>query len=184
MRYICTAKNEQLAGNGITLGELSREARRQQNAITAEQNKALRKASNTVAFGDVAMDVLEASRQRNSVIGAMPHPTVGHDIESVRGAVQAVAPKKVNSLDSTEFAARRQAQIEYEEAARIAAEARPRFRNEFEQFMWLLREKKNRGLTDEEIVIVANYRQANPTQSKMADRLLNGSTDEKKKSRQ
>lgn len=47
--------------------------------------------------------------------------------------------------------------------------------------MWLLREKKNRGLTDEKIVIVANYRQANPTQAKMADRLLNGSTDEKEK---
>lgn len=184
MRYICTAKNAQLVGNGISLGELSRAARRQQNAVTAAQNKALKKAATSVSFADVATDVLAASKQRNSSVGAMPHPTVSHNTESMRGAAKAVEPKPVNRMDSTEFAARRQAQIEYEEAARIAAEARPRFRNEFEQFMWLLREKKHRGLTDEEIVIVANYRQANPTQSKMADRLLNGSTDEKKKSRQ
>jgi len=183
MRYICTATNAQLLGNGISLGQLSREARRQQNAVTAEQNKVLRKAASNVSLADVALDVLAASKQRNGSLGAMPHPKVTHDTEAMRGAAKAVEPKQnTNRMDSAEFAARRQAQIEYEEAARMAAEARPRFRNEFEQFMWLLREKKRRGLTDEEIVIIANYRQSNPTQAKMADRLLNGG-DEKKKSR-
>lgn len=182
MVFVCTAKNPDLAGKGISLSELSREAARQQRSQLSEQRQQLRQAGRKVNVGDVARDVISAARQRHANIAGLPHQQQEHDTQALRGALDALnQPESPSRMDRTEFERRREDALEAERLAATLAQAKPRFRNEFEEFVYLLRvlKGKERGLSNEEIVKLNAFRQANPKRAAMAEKMFGGSEEEK-----
>lgn len=182
LAFVCTAKNPELAGQGISLGELSRAARQQQSQQLAQQKKHLRQAARKVSAGEVATDVLAAAKRRHASLGALPHRTEPMDTAALRGAETALnQPSAPARMDRDEFQRRREEALEAERLAHAAANARPRFRNEFEEFMYLLRVLKTgeRSLSNEEIVKVANFRQQFPERAQLAEKMLDDGREEK-----
>ncbi|MGF1727178.1 transposase [Photobacterium nomapromontoriensis] len=178
MEFICIARNPDLAGQGVTLSELSKEARRQQSIQLAEQRKALRQSSKKIGVGDVAMDVLAAAKKRNASISGLPHRTEIVNTAAIRGAKQAIKEPEKQRMDRSEFERRREEQLQIDEALK-AQEAKPRFRNQMEEFTYYLRQQDLRTLTTEEIVIMNDFRKAQPKLAKMAEGLKTGNSVKK-----
>ncbi|OZS45297.1 DDE-type integrase/transposase/recombinase [Photobacterium sanguinicancri] len=181
MEFICTARNPELAWQGVTLSELSKEASRQQSAQLAQQRKALRQSSKKIGVGDVAMDVLAAAKQRNATIAGLPHRTEVADTAATRGAKQALKQPETQRMDRTEFEQRRKEQLQIDEVLK-AQQAKPRFRNQMEEFTYYLRQADVRSLTADEIITMDKFRKAEPKMAAMAERLKSGN-EEKKTSR-
>lgn len=179
--FVCVAKNPEMAGQGITLAELSKAAQQRQGAEKAAQKEQLRKASRKVNAGEVVTDVLAAAKQRNGVLSGLPHRTEALDSAALRGAQAALSqPVDAERLDRSEFERRREEQLQMD-ALVEAQSAQPRFRNQMEEFVYYLRQKDVRALTAEEIVKMDRFRRENPKLATMAERLKGGDDDAKDK---
>ena len=179
LEFICKAICPELANTEMSLGDISREAKRQQAAAIAVKKKELRKASRTVSPGQAARNVIAAAKKRNGSIIGMPMPTESADSGLLQQAdIAASHQQEDTQLSAENFQRLRQEQIEMESAQKAAKDARPRFANDYEQYCWLLQQRKQRQLTAEEIVIRENYKQKSPKWAKQAEKMVG--TDEQK----
>ncbi|KGJ86412.1 DDE-type integrase/transposase/recombinase [Colwellia psychrerythraea] len=179
LEFICKVKCPELVDEKISLAELGLAAKRQQNAKITEQKAALRKAKNSVNLGDAARNVIAAAKKRNSSMAFMPQPSEPAQSGLLHQASFAsdLTPVKP-TLSPENFQALRQEQIELEKAKEIAVNAKPRFKNDYEQFIWILNQAKQRKLTGEEIVIREEYKKAQPKWAKQAAFMV-GENEEK-----
>ncbi|EGU44694.1 integrase catalytic region [Vibrio ichthyoenteri ATCC 700023] len=173
MAFVCVAKNPELVGQNISLSQLSKEAQRQQNERLAQQRKELKKASRKVGVGEVARDVLDAAKIRNSSVLGLPHIRKEHETTAVQSAQQAINKPSKPRLDRSEFERRRKEQIQMDQAFK-AQQAKPRFASQIEEFTYYLRQQDFRLLTEEEIMTMDRFRKLQPDAAKMAERLKAG----------
>lgn len=169
LEFMCKAQCPELVGLDMNLAELGLAAKRQQNAKIAEQKAQLRKAKNSVNLGEAARNVIVAAKKRNGSMAFLPQPSQPAQSGLLVQASFAsdLTPVKP-TLTPENFQALRQEQLELEKAKEIAANAKPRFKNEYEQFIWILNQAKQRQLTGEEIVIREEYKKAQPKWAKQA----------------
>ncbi len=169
LEFICKVKCPELVDENISLAELGLAAKRQQNALITEEKAKLRKAKNSVNLGEAARNVIAAAKKRNGSMAFLPQPSEPAQSGLLVQASFAsdLTPVKP-TLTPENFQQLRQEQIELEKAKEIAANAKPRFKNDYEQFIWILNQAKQRKLTNEEIVIRENYKKAQPKWAKQA----------------
>jgi len=179
LEFICKVKCPELVDENISLAELGLAAKRQQNSLITEQKAKLRKAKNSVNLGDAARNVIAAAKKRNGSMAFLPQPSEPAQSGLLVQASFAsdLTPVKP-TLSPENFQALRQEQIELEKAKEIAANAKPRFKNDYEQFIWILNQAKQRKLTSEEIVIREEYKKAQPKWAKQAAFMV-GENEEK-----
>ena len=178
LEFICKAICPELAETGKSLAEITKEAKRQQNAKISEQKAKLRKAKNSVNLGEAAKNVIAAAKKRNSSLTGMPLPSKAADSGLLRqaayGSEQNESPTQ---LSADNFQKLRQEQIELDKAREAAQSAKPRFSSEYEQYCWILQQQKVRQLSPEEIILRENYKSSNPKWAKQASAMIGESEE-------
>lgn len=184
MAFIGVAICPQLAGHELSLAELSKAAKAQQKAATADQKEVMRKAGRKVQIEDVARDVVEASKRRNGSLIGLPHREEAADTVGIQGAHQAANyQRETPTISKADFERRRAEQLAVDQAVEAARNAKPRFRTQFEEFMWLLQQSRIRSLTADEQRREKAFRQTNPDWAKRGEKLVFGEAKEEKASR-
>lgn len=177
LEFICTAQCPELMNVGMSRAELSFEAKKQQTAKIIEQKKALKKAKNSVKIGDAARNVIAAAKKRNGSIIGMPLPSKPANTGLLVQASFASDLTEVKpSLSPENFQKLRQQQLDMDKARETSINAKPRFANDYEEYSWLLQQRKLRQLTASEIITRENYRKNNPKWAKQAEAMV-GVTD-------
>lgn len=183
LEFICKAICPELAELGMSLADLSREAKKQQAAAIAQEKAKLRKASRPINPGNVAKNVIAAAKKRHSSVTGMPLPMQSAQSGFLNQADQAsTADEQPTKLSTENFLRLRQEQIELDKANEVAQNAKPRFRSDFEEFSYLLQQQRLRQLTAEEIIKMNDFRKAKPKFAKQAESMLQ-STEIKKASK-
>ena len=177
LEFICKAQCPELMNMGMSRAELSFEAKKQQTARIIEQKKALKKAKNSVKMGDAARNVIAAAKKRNTSVIGMPLPTAPANSGLLVQASFASDLTEVKpSLSPENFQKLRQQQLDMDKARAAVVNAKPRFANDYEEYSWLLQQRKIRQLTPSEIVTRETYRKINPKWAKQAEAMV-GVTD-------
>ncbi|WP_417345755.1 DDE-type integrase/transposase/recombinase [Ferrimonas sp.] len=177
MAFLCVAECPQLADSGLSLSELTAQAKAMQRATLTEKRKELRQAGKAVNPGEMAQQIVQAAKLRNQGITAFPKSQQPHSSSALTGA-QTAAGVELNKRpamsdeERAAFAERRQQQLRAESALKQSGTKASAFRSEEDEAKYLLRQAQRRELLEEEKAKLAKFRNKNPDLMQVIERMV------------